>query len=201
MPKNKSVGINNMIRNIVTLGFLLAFCFPAAALRDDTSQQILINSASQSLDMQTNTITFTGNVVINQGSINVTADSVVVKRQGNEQGTEIIEAFGNPVRFSQKQDNGKVVKGRSSKLHYDLKSEKLILTGKASLQQLNSSVTSERIVYLVKEQKMEASSSSGSKVVTVLEPSQLRNSNTPAEAPQKSSPAPKSSPAQNPFKQ
>lgn len=183
-----------MIRNIVIIGMLYALCFPAVALRNDTSQQILINSASQSLDMQTNTITFTGGVVIKQGSINVTADRVIVKRQGDTQGSEVIEAFGSPVKFSQQQDNGKIVRGKSNKLHYDLKSEKLILTGKASLQQQNSSVTSESIVYLVKEQRMEASSSSGSKVVTILEPSQLRNNNT-AEAP-KNAPEP-----ENPFKQ
>lgn len=164
-----------MIRNVVTIGMLCLFSLPALALKGDTEQQLFINSTTQSLDMQTNTLTFTGSVVIKQGSINVTADRVVVKRQGENQGTETIEAYGNPVHFSQMQDNGKLVKGQSSQLHYDLPTEKLTLIGKASLQQLNSSVTSEKITYLVKEQKMEASSGTGSKVVTVLEPSQLRS--------------------------
>jgi len=163
-----------MIRNVVTIGILYLFSLPALALKGDTEQQLFINSTTQSLDMQTNTLTFAGNVVIKQGSINVTADRVVVKRQGEAQGTETIEAYGNPVNFSQMQDNGKLVKGHSNQLFYDLQSEKLTLTGKAALQQLNSSVASEKIVYLVKEQKMEASSESGNKVITVLEPSQLR---------------------------
>lgn len=164
-----------MIRNVVTIGMLCLISLPALALKDDTEQQLFINSTTQSLDMQTNTLTFTGNVVIKQGSINVAADRVVVKRHGETQGTETIEAYGNPVHFSQMQDNGKLVKGHSSKLDYNLQTEKLILTGNAFLQQLNSSVTSEKITYLVKEQKMEAFSGTGNKVVTVLEPSQLRS--------------------------
>lgn len=184
-----------MIRNIVAIGVLCTLSFQVLALKNDTSQQILINSASQSLDMQTSTITFTGNVVIKQGSINVTADRVIVKRQGDSQGSEVIEAFGNPVHFSQQQDDGKLVKGKGNKLRYDLKSEKLVLTGNASLQQLNSSVTSENIIYLVKEQRMEASSSSGNKVVTILEPSQLRASNNATAQPSQSKTS------ENPFKQ
>lgn len=170
-----------MIRNIVTIGILCTLCFPAMALKDDTAQQIFINSTSQSLDMQKNTLTFTGNVVINQGSINITADRVVVTREGENQGTEVIEAFGNQVNFSQMQDNGKLVKGRSNQLHYELKTEKLTLTGKAWIQQLNSSVAADKIVYLVKEQRAEAA---GKQVKTVLEPSQLR-SNNGAETPKK----------------
>lgn len=162
-----------MIRKIVTVGILCTLCFPALALKDDTAQQIFINSATQSLDMQKNTITFTGDVVIKQGSINITADRVVVTREGETQGTEVIEAFGNQVHFSQMQDNGKLVKGKSNQLHYELKTEKLTLTGKATIQQLNSSVAAERIVYLVREQRAEAAN----QVRTVLEPSQLRSNN------------------------
>ena len=43
--------------------------------------------------MQGNVVTFTGNVVMTQGTIKINADKVVVTRPGNEQGKEVIEYF------------------------------------------------------------------------------------------------------------
>lgn len=167
-----------MMRRLVTASLLLAASLPALALKSDTTQEIHITSATQSVDMQKNIITFKGNVAIKQGSINITADRVIVTRPNENQNSEIIEAFGNPVRFSQMQDNGKLVKGHSQKLRYDLKLERLTLIGNASLEQQGSSVQSNEIIYLVKEQRMEASGSGSKPVVTVLNPVQLQDKGT-----------------------
>ncbi len=165
-----------MIKKLLAFGVILSLTSPfALALKDDTAQKLYIDSLDQQLDMQNNTVTFTGDVKIRQGSISIDADKVIIVRDGDKEGSEVIEAFGNPIHFSQKQENGKLVKGQSKKLHYELKAEKLILTGAAVLEQQNSSVKAEQITYLVKAQKMEATTSSGKRVITVLEPSELRD--------------------------
>ncbi|MDR8274069.1 lipopolysaccharide transport periplasmic protein LptA, partial [Acinetobacter baumannii] len=84
---------------------LLAASLPALAKTGDTDQPIHIESDQQSLDMQGNVVTFTGNVVVTQGTIKINADKVVVTRPGNEKGKEVIEGFGNPATFYQMQDN------------------------------------------------------------------------------------------------
>jgi len=59
----------NKIRNFLITSSLLAVSIPAFALKDDTTKPITINSVNQALDVNTNTATFTGNVIVNQGSI------------------------------------------------------------------------------------------------------------------------------------
>lgn len=167
---------------------LLAASLPALALTGDTDQPIHIESDQQSLDMQGNVATFTGNVIVTQGSIKINADKVVVTRPAGEKGKETIDGYGNPATFYQMQDNGKPVKGHASKMHYEVASDLVVLTGAAYLEQLDSNIKGDKITYLVKEQKMQAFSEKGKRVTTVLVPSQLQDkSSTGKPAEQKKS--------------
>lgn len=170
--------------NLILASALLAAALPAPAVTEDTDQPIHIDSNQQSLDMQGNVITFTGNVVVTQGTIKINADKVVVTRPHGAQGREIIDGYGNPATFYQMQDNGKPVKGHASQMHYELEKDFVILTGNAYLEQLDRNIAGDKITYLVKEQKMQAFSNKGKRVTTVLVPSQLQNKSN------KSRPAP-----------
>ncbi len=169
--------INKHSLNLLLAGTLLAAALPAFAVTGDTDKPIHIESDQQSLDMEGNVVTFTGNVVVTQGTIKVNADKVVVTRPGGEKGKEVVEAYGKPATFYQMQDNGKPVKGRGSKMRYELQNDYVILTGNAYLEQLDSNIKGDKITYLVKEQKMQASSEKGKRVTTVLVPSQLQDKN------------------------
>ncbi|BCG07846.1 MULTISPECIES: lipopolysaccharide ABC transporter substrate-binding protein LptA [Buttiauxella] len=175
--------INKLSRNLVLTSTLLAASFSAFALTGDTDQPIHIESDQQSLDMQGNVVTFTGNVVVTQGSIKINADKVVVTRPGGEQGKEVIDGYGNPATFYQMQDSGKPVSGHSSTMHYELQNDFVVLTGNAYLEQVDSNIKGDKITYLVKEQKMQAFSEKGKRVTTVLVPSQLQKKDGKAPAP------------------
>ncbi|KFC00350.1 LptA family LPS transport protein [Trabulsiella guamensis ATCC 49490] len=178
---------NKLSLKLVIASTLLAASLPALALTGDTDQPIHIESDQQSLDMQGNVVTFTGSVVVTQGSIKINADKVVVTRPGGEKGKEVIDGFGNPATFYQMQDSGKPVKGHASKMHYELQNDFVVLTGNAYLEQLDSNIKGDKITYLVKEQKMQAFSEKGKRVTTVLVPSQLQDkSNNQAPAQKKS---------------
>ncbi|EEP98064.1 hypothetical protein yruck0001_2840 [Yersinia ruckeri ATCC 29473] len=153
----------------------MAASVPALALTGDTDQPINITSDKQALDMTGNTATFTDNVIVKQGSIEIKADRMVISRPGGDQSKTVIEGFGNPVTFYQMQDNGKPVKGHGQKLRYEVAKEFVILTGDAYLEQLDSNIKGDKITYLVKEQQMEAFSDKGKRVTTVLLPSQLQD--------------------------
>lgn len=178
--------INKALRHALIASSLFSASMPVLALTGDTDQPIHIDSDQQSLDMQGNVVTFTGNVIVTQGSIKVQADKVVVTRPQGQQGREVIEGFGNPATFYQMQDNGKPVKGHSQKMRYELDKDNVILTGNAYLEQLDSNVKGDRITYLVKQQQMEAFSDKGKRVTTVLVPSQLQDKNGQRSAPAKS---------------
>lgn len=178
---------NKLSLNLAIAGVLLAASLPALALTGDTDQPIHIESDQQSLDMQGNVVTFTGNVVMTQGSIKINADKVVVTRPGGEQGKEVIDGYGKPATFYQMQDNGKPVKGHSAHMRYELQNDFVVLTGDAYLEQVDSNIKGDKITYLVKEQKMQAFSDKGKRVTTVLVPSQLQDKgNNPAPAQNKS---------------
>lgn len=166
---------NKLSLKLALAGSLLAASLPAMALTGDTDQPIHIESDQQSLDMQGNIVTFTGNVVVTQGTIKINADKVVVTRPADQKGKEVIDGYGNPATFYQMQDNGKPVKGHASKMHYELQNDFVVLTGNAYLEQLDSNIKGDKITYLVKEQKMQAFSDKGKRVTTVLVPSQIQD--------------------------
>ncbi|AHG86192.1 Cell envelope bioproteinis YhbN [Bibersteinia trehalosi USDA-ARS-USMARC-190] len=155
---------------------LLGMSSAALALKGDTDQPINIESGSQSLDMESNVVIFSDNVVITQGSIKVNAAKVTITRQEGKK--EVIDASGSPVTFQQTLDNGKPVRGKGNKVHYDLATEFLVLSGNAELRQESSAIRAEKITYDVKKQQLKASSSGNTRVKTVLYPTQLQNSKT-----------------------
>ncbi|MBJ7222483.1 MULTISPECIES: lipopolysaccharide ABC transporter substrate-binding protein LptA [unclassified Brenneria] len=182
---------NKQMRNALLASSLLAVSAPIFAVTGDSNQPIHIDSAQQSLDMQGNTVTFTGNVVVKQGTIEVKADKVIVIRPQGEQGREVVEGYGNPVTFYQMQDNGKPVKGHAQKIRYELANDFLVLTGNAYLEQMDSNVKGDRITYLVKQQQMEAFSDQGKRVTTVLVPSQLQQKENPGQTSTSQQPKPR----------
>lgn len=156
---------------------MLCTMMPAIALKSDTNKPVIIDSLKQSLDMQSNVSVFSDHVIITQGTINIHAEKVIVTYPGGKKDKAYIEAFGDPVTFYQKLDTGKPIQGHSQKVKYDIANKLLTLTGNAYLEQLNSNVQSNCIVYLVQEQHMQAFSDKGQHVTTVLMPAQLQDKN------------------------
>ncbi|NJD85120.1 lipopolysaccharide transport periplasmic protein LptA, partial [Candidatus Erwinia dacicola] len=98
--------MNNSLK-FLTASLLLAASLPALALTGDSEKPVNVDSENQALDMQGNVATFTGKVIVTQGSIKITADKVVVTRPGGDSNKTIVDAYGNPATFYQMQDNGK----------------------------------------------------------------------------------------------
>lgn len=153
---------------------IFVFSVPAIALKSDMQQPMTINSIKQSIYLKNNITTFTDNVIIKQGSIDIRANTVVVTRLSSDFDTIIIEAFGTPVTFYQLQDNGKPIKGHAIKARYEVDKELLTLMGNVYLEQLGCNITGDKIIYTVSTQTMAAFSDKGKYVTTVLMPSQLQ---------------------------
>ncbi|MUI55753.1 lipopolysaccharide transport periplasmic protein LptA [Aliivibrio fischeri] len=159
----------------VSLLASLLFSASSWALSNDTEQPIHINSNSQNFDMQSNQVTFTGDVTLKQGSIEIFADKIVVIRPQGKEGREVLEAYGKPTRFSQLTDDGKTLKGKANKLRYELENEFLKMTDSAELTQDDSIIKGKVITYNMKTQKLIADGGKDDRVTTILQPSQLNN--------------------------
>lgn len=160
--------------NVALTSSIFILSLPAIALKSDSQQPIQIDSVKQSLDLEKNITTFTENVVIKQGSIDVRADKVVVTRPNGDAKKMVVEAYGTPANFYQLQDDGKPIKGHSDKIRYEIEKKLVILTGNAYLEQLDSNIKGDKITYLVPTQQMEAFSDKRKRVTTILLPSQLQ---------------------------
>lgn len=148
------------------------------ALKNDNTQPINVESVEQSADLQANKLLFSGDVVATQGSIKLKADRIEVTRANNGSLKSII-AYGNPVTFEQKQDNGRYIKARSSTLSYLPDETKIVMQGRASIWQGDSKMSGERIEYNITTQKMRAynNNSQGGRVSSTFIPADFAKDN------------------------
>jgi lipopolysaccharide export system protein LptA len=76
-----------------------------------------------------------------------------------EKRTDRVLAVGAPVRFQQKTDKGKLVKGNARQVEYQVSSDELTLSGDALLTQGEDRFSSDRIVYDRKNAQVKAGAS------------------------------------------
>ncbi|NLS12403.1 lipopolysaccharide transport periplasmic protein LptA [Vibrio sp. SM6] len=147
----------------------------ALALKSDTEQPIYINSDSQQLDMKSNQVIFAGDVSLKQGSIDISADRIVVTRSAQGEAIEKIEAFGKPTHFSQLLDDGKTLSAQADTLEYQIVTDELTMRGNAQLAQEGNVIKGSMIRYQIEQQKLIADGSQNERVTTILQPNQLEN--------------------------
>ena len=152
---------------------------PAYALQSDSKQPIQIEADQGSLDQHNQSTTFTGNVIIKQGTLNIRAGSVNVSR--NDKGEQFMKASGSPVRFSQTLDDNKgTVNGQANNVTYSSAINLVTLTGNAKVQRGGDVAEGAVITYNTKTEvyTINGSSKSGAKsaaksgrVSVVIQPS------------------------------
>ncbi len=143
----------------------------ALALSTDQDQPVYIDSDSQQLDMQSNKVTFVGDVKLKQGSININADTVVVTRDPDNGAIQEIEGYGNLATFSQLTDDGKTLYGEAKELYYKMVDDQLTMIDQAMLSQDDSVIRGSKIRYKISSQKLIADGKQkGDRVSTVLQP-------------------------------
>ncbi len=156
----------------------------AVALPDDRDQAIYIQSDRAERDERKGTTVYTGDVEIDQGSLHISAEQVTIHSTDDEV-SEIV-ATGSPAKMHQKPAaDREPVYARARTIQYDVIGEILTLVEQATVTQEGSTVTGERIVYYVKEQRVKASAGSAAsgqpRVETIIPPRRNVNSgSTPA---------------------
>ncbi len=158
------------MKQLLKVALLSALSFGAYALSTDSEQPIYIDSDVQTLDMKSNQVTFTGDVKLVQGSIEVEADKVIVFRNAADGSIQRVEAFGDLATFRQETDDGKELKGKAEELYYSMEDDLLTMIKRAELKQDGSIIKGPKIRYKISTETMFADGSSESRVSTVLQP-------------------------------
>ena len=128
--------------------FLLGMVLTSSVLaeRADRDQPVHLEADRATVQDANKLATFTGNVVLTQGTLVIRADKMTVKEDAN--GFQYATAFGNLVSFRQKRDGkDEYVEGWSERMEYDGKADKVQLFKKARLRRGQDEVHGDYISY------------------------------------------------------
>ena len=116
------------------------------------------NDRSQPMDAEANQNTctlgdagqcvMTGNVQINQGSLDISAAKATVFRAGGDISRALLS--GSPVVLKQQMDDGTPMTAHASNVDYNLSTDVVIFTGDVIIQQPRGTMSGQRVVYNLK---------------------------------------------------
>ena len=108
-------------------------------IQQDTSAPVEISADELAVDQNTNAATFTGNVVIGQGALRLSAAQVLVIYRQDRQGIERLEATGG-VTLVSGQDAAE-----SQNADYNIDNGVIVMSGNVLLTQGQSALTANRM--------------------------------------------------------
>ncbi len=159
----------------VNVFLLCLFPLTAAALPTDREQPVNVAADSATFNEKTGIATYTGNIDIQQGSLHITADELVITT--DSKGTVLTGvAKGNPAHFQQQPNADKgIASAEASEVTYLARDGIVTLKGNAKLQQDGSSFKSREINYNLDRGEIEAKGDSKNRVQLVFPPPSKEN--------------------------
>jgi len=159
------------MRLVKTLPFLLGLSAAlgsasAWALPTDRDQPIHIQSDDAQLDDKQGVATYKGNVIITQGSMKITGNTVTITRNATGD-VDVFTAVGNLAYYEQKPAVDKpIVQAYGVTIQYFAAQNRIVLIDKAKVINDGNTSEGEKIVYDTVRQVVNAGRATGSKVTT-----------------------------------
>ena len=139
--KTTHIGLTSLIAIALALLPLQLSAFTA-----DGNEPIKIQSDKAELDEQKGVSTYTGDVIITQGTTVLKSDTVVI--YNSPEGLVKIEAFGTPAQFSQQDtETSPPTHAYGNTIIYTRADERLTLTENAKLEQGKNTFRGKEIIY------------------------------------------------------
>ncbi|HCM06268.1 MAG TPA: lipopolysaccharide transport periplasmic protein LptA [Oceanospirillales bacterium] len=137
--------------------FLNALSVPCTmALDSDATQEITIHSDSAQFDRKTGTAIYTGQVVLEQGTLKITADQITLHSNEEKKLTQAI-ALGQPAHFQQQMEDDKgLTKAQGGNITYLTLDKNITLLDNATLEQEDNVFTGETIIYNMLDETVSA---------------------------------------------
>ncbi|MCJ8321599.1 MAG: lipopolysaccharide transport periplasmic protein LptA [Colwellia sp.] len=154
--------------NLLLLSSLLATTVTIAEEKPDFEQEIFISAQRQAGDLKNKIATYSGDVVIKQGTLIINADSVKVYQAKVDE--EVYIAKGQPAKFEQKLADGSKITLQADEIKYEPAIHSIVISGNALLQQAGSEVKGSQITYNTVTEQLNAIGDQNEKTSTVLQP-------------------------------
>ncbi|BAU72645.1 lipopolysaccharide transport periplasmic protein LptA [Metapseudomonas furukawaii] len=155
----------NTLPLLLSLGTALGSA-AAWALPSDREQPIRVQADSAELDDKQGVAVYRGNVVITQGTLKITGDTVTITQDANGD-IEVFTSVGKPAYYEQKPAVDKqIVKAYGLTIQYFAANERIILLDQAKVVQEGNTFEGEKIVYDTQRQIVNAGRATGGNVTT-----------------------------------
>ncbi len=152
---------------LLFLGTSIWLLMPAAwASKADRTQPIDVAANEKVTDYKNGTSIYTGNVIINQGSLHATGSKATLYVKDGQLIRAVLE--GSPATFQELDDKGLLVKGDANNANYLATEQKVILTGNAHLFRQGDTLDSQQITYDMKAEVVQAGGKAGGERVHVV---------------------------------
>ncbi len=128
------------------LASLLAFSTPVFSESADREKPIDLEADTVKVDDAKQTSTYSGNVILKQGTLLIRADKLIVRE--DNAGFQHSTSTGNPTTFKQKREGkNEYMEGSAQRIEYDGRMDKVQLYGKAWVKRGEDIVHGEYISY------------------------------------------------------
>lgn len=176
--KQQSRRLSSVKRSLVGLS-LCAISVMSFALPSDRNQPISLLADRATYNDKTGITTYSGNVIIEQGTMKLNAASIVANLNSNKQ-ISTVNASGSPAKFQQQLDTSRgVARGEAQKIIYNAETGILTLTGNAYLYQDGASIRGNSLKYSMNKGDIEVSGggsgTSKGRVQIIIPPSGARS--------------------------
>lgn len=166
---------HKIITPLALIAITVTSSMTAFALPSDANQPVKLSADKATYRESTGITTYSGNVVITQGTLKINADNITLKLS-NKRSINSVVAKGRPARMEQiiTREKGKA-KGQANSIKYDNVTGIITLSGNAKLSQNGASFSGNKIRYSLKAGDVEATGGNNRRVELVFPPNELSN--------------------------
>ena len=160
--------MNPILRASFLVGALLLAPSVVLAKSSDRNQPMSLDAGHQVGSLEGNgTITMSGGVIVQQGSLDIRSQTGVVTMKNNDI-TRVVFT-GSPVTLNQQMEDGGMMNATANRIDYDLVNEIVTFTGNYTVKTPKGSNSGQKLVYNLRTGNME-SGGDGTRVKTVIQP-------------------------------
>jgi lipopolysaccharide export system protein LptA len=146
---------------LVMAALFASYSVATLALPSDKNETIRGSAENLTVDQKNGIATYTGAVKIQQGSLMITAESIVIHTNPDSSVEKMI-ATGSPARFQQQPDKEQgVVTAAAKQITYTPNNEHLLLVEDASVEQNGAVMSGPHIDYDLVKEVMKAAGNNG----------------------------------------
>ena len=160
--------MNPILRASFLVGALLLAPSVVLAKSSDRNQPMSLDAGHQVGSLEGNgTITMSGGVIVQQGSLDIRSQTGVVTMKNNDI-TRVVFT-GSPVTLKQQMEDGGMMNATANRIEYDLVNEIVTFIGNYTVKTPKGSNSGQKLVYNLRSGNME-SGGDGTRVKTVIQP-------------------------------